>query len=414
MSNRRLLLVAFHFPPIQGSTGTVRTVAFSKYLTRNGWDVSVLTVDPKAYEDTARENERLIPSGVDVHRAWGRDCRRSFAVSGRYPLPLALPDRWQSWIAGGFVKGLRLIRVWKPDVIMSTYPIPSAHLLGFLLHKKFKVPWVAEFRDPMLQVDYPTKQIERRIFAKVENVVFSNASRIVVTTDGCKNMYLDRFPNLRESRIFCIPNGYDPEMFSGRPAPQPKNSGPLMLLHSGLLYPDARNPTPFFRAVRTLHDRGYFDDCQVEFRLRATGHDERYQHSVDEYGIAPYVRILPRIPYEEALTEMLTADALMLFQASNCNDQIPAKVYEYLYCQKPILAFTDPAGETGKLLGSVGITDIAPLEDPQQIEQRLAGFLKRIRAGNSFVANERDVARYSRESLTFKLAAVLGQAIDEP
>ncbi len=77
MPRRKLLLVAYHFPPIQGSTGISRTVAFSKFLRDYGWDVCVLTIQSKAYENVATENETLIPPHVQVQRAWGLDTRRS-------------------------------------------------------------------------------------------------------------------------------------------------------------------------------------------------------------------------------------------------------------------------------------------------------------------------------------------------
>ena len=413
LPRKKLLLIAYHFPPIQGSTGASRTIAFSKYLRQDGWDVRILTINPKAYEDTAIENQLLVPPYVCVDRAWGFDSRRRLAVMGRYPLFLALPDRWQSWIAGGFIRGLKIVRTWHPDVIMTTYPIPSAHFIGFLLQRRFKLPWVAEFRDPMLQPDYPTRRWERRAFAKIEQLVFTNANKVVVTTDGCMTMYLNRFPDLSRGKISCIPNGYDPEMFAETAVSKHRASGTLVLLHSGLLYPGERNPATFFQAVRSLAASGFLDNHRVEFRLRATGNDENYKNMVRSYGIDSYVSILPRVPYVKALEEMKAADALLLFQADNCNAQIPAKVYEYMYCRKPILAFADPAGETGTLLRSVGVHSIAKLEEPRQIEDKLKDFLEQMRTGEAFVVAEDDVARFSRQSRSSELNRVLMQSIEE-
>ena len=159
MTHRKVLLIAYHFPPIQGSTGTSRTIAFSRYLKDNGWDARILTIRTDAYEDTSSENEDLIPPHVRVERAWGLDTRRSLSILGRYPMILALPDRWQSWIVGGFFKGSKIIQSWRPDIIMSTYPIASAHAMAYLLQRRFRLPWVAEFRDPMLQPNYPTTRL---------------------------------------------------------------------------------------------------------------------------------------------------------------------------------------------------------------------------------------------------------------
>lgn len=420
MRHNKLLLIAYHFPPIQGSTGTTRTLAFSKYLARQGWEVCILTIDPDAYGDTADENLALVSRDVRVERAWGLDSRRHLAVLGRYPLFLALPDRWQSWILGGFLRGSRIVQEWRPTALMSTYPIPSAHALGFLLCRKFNLPWIAEFRDPMLQPDYPPRALERWAFRKLEERIFARASEIVVTTDGCRSMYLERFPELDSRRVSVIPNGYDPEMFAAaevapsrerNPEQTQRTQGKLVLLHSGLLYPEERNPEAFLRALASLQRSGFLDPFGIEFRLRATGNDEYYRNMIERHGLASVVKVAPRVAYVAALEEMLEADALVIFQADNCNDQIPAKVYEYMYCRKPILAFTDPAGETGKLLGRLGVEHVARLEDDRQIEQALEDFLPRLRNGRAFVIPKEAVEQYSRESLSVDLAAVLARAV---
>jgi glycosyltransferase involved in cell wall biosynthesis len=414
MSRRKLLLIAYHFPPIQGSTGTSRTIAFSKFLQDFDWDVCVLTIQAKAYENVATENDILIPLNVQIQRAWGLDARHSLSIFGKYPLFLALPDRWQSWVLGGFLRGQRVIRAWRPDVMMTTYPIPSAHVIGWLLNKRFQIPWVAEFRDRMLQSDYPVGKWERWAFAKIEKQVFARAKEIVVTTDGCRQLYLNRYPAWEKSKITTISNGFDPDLFDGIPLQNPiTKHDTLVLLHSGLLYPSERNPTAFFKAVCSLQDTGLLETIKVEFHFRASGNEDEYLKIVNELGIDTYVRFFPPIPYAEAVAEMRTADALMIFQASNCNDQIPAKVYEYMYCQKPILALTDPAGDTGKLLSSVGVGGIAHLESSDEIKEHLTTFLRQLQTGSAFIVSEKDALRFSRKSLTGKINGVLTRATGE-
>lgn len=305
-----------------------------------------------------------------------------------------------------------MIKTWNPDLIMTTYPIPSAHVIGYMLHRKFGLPWVAEFRDPMLQPNYPINKWERRAFAKVERLVFTHADEVVVTTDGCKQMYLNRFPSWSKSKLSVIANGYDPESFAERPpTSEVTSSDRLVLLHSGLLYPHERDPTQFFNAMRSLSQSGFLDNGKVEFHFRASGNEERYLQMVKEMGLESWVRILPRIPYKKALEEMMEVDALMLFQADNCNDQIPAKIYEYMFCRKPILAFTDPEGETGRLLSSVGVRSIAKLEDRVAIENELRVFLHQLQAGKAFVVSQEAAGRFSRKTLTGDLSNLLNRVL---
>lgn len=371
----------------------------------------VLTIRADAYEDSAKENLALVSKDVSVERAWGLDSRRHLSVLGRYPLLLALPDRWQSWILGGFIRGSRIVREWRPNALMSTYPIPSAHAIGFLLRRKFNLPWIAEFRDPMLQADYPPRALERWSFQKLEKLIFANSSEVVVTTEGCRRMYLERFPEFDGRRISVISNGYDPEMFAETACPGGDAQGRLTLLHSGLLYPDERNPEAFFRALASLKGSGFLERFNIEFRLRATGNDEYYRNMIASHGLTSIVNIAPRISYIAALEEMRSTSALMIFQADNCNDQIPAKIYEYMYCRKPILAFTDPEGETGRLLGELGVEHIVKLEDERQIEQTLKDFLPRLARDRAFVIPDGAVTRYSRASLSSELAGVLARAV---
>ena len=410
--NKRLLLIAYHFPPIQGSTGVARSLAFCRYLHRSSWDVRILTVHPRAYENTTPGNSTAIPDNIGVSRAWCFDTRRSLSIMGKYPILFAIPDRWQSWIASGYFLGRHIQTAWKPDVLMSTYPIPSAHVIGYLLHKRSGIPWVAEFRDPMLQPNYPSDQKLRWAYSKIESRVFSWASQVVVTTDGCNSAYVDRYSDFGAERITTIPNGYDPAAFlPPQNSIQTGKSNRLLFLHSGLLYPHERNPTAFFHAVRSLMSSGLLNAEDIEFRFRGSGHADLFRPTVSKLGIESLVTFLPSVSYIQAIEEMRQADILMLFQADNCNNQIPAKVYEYFYSRKPILGLVDPTGETGMLLRGEGIPYIAKLEDRESIEKTIVKVLSDLEGGNPFVIPSQHLSRYSRENTAKQLSDVLDRCL---
>lgn len=407
---RRLLLIAFHFPPIQGSTGVTRTLSFAKYLRDSGWEVTVLTAHPRAYPESRAENLASIPPHVRVERAPAFDTRRHLSVAGRYPLALANPDRWQSWIAGGFLRAMRVVRSWRPSVVMSTYPIASAHYLGYLTHRWSGVPWVADFRDPMLQDGYPAEPLLQRSYKAIEEKVFGHASRVLATTSGTAALYRERFPAYSADHIVLVPNGFDDELFPATPDGSSIPRQPtrrLTLLHSGVLYPSERDPSQFFAALAELRDAGLPQLSNVEFRLRATGHDKLYAPRIDELRLGELVRLLPAVPYREALLEMTEVDACMVFQGSNCNQQVPAKVYEYLYAGRPILGLTEPAGDTGRLLAEVRVAHIASLHDREAIKRLLPTFLDRLRDETIPAVDKRTVLKFSRRELTRSLAHVL-------
>ncbi len=406
----KLLLIAYHFPPFQGSTGVHRAVAFAKYLKLHDWDVTVLTAHPRAYASANDENLASIPPHVRVIRAFALDTQRHLAIFGRYPSILAEPDRWQSWILGGVLAGRRIVKSWKPDVLMSTYPIASAHVIGAMLQRMSGLPWVADLRDPMLQDEYPAAPRLRSAYAKIEKKIFDRASLVTVTTEGTADIYRRRFPSFPKEALAVIPNGFDEDSFShldshlvtSSPAPRP-----IRLLHSGLLYPKERNPTEFFTAVSELRKERRLTADQVEFNFRGSGNEQEYNATLARLEVADLVHLLPSVPYSQALTEMQQADACMLFQASNCNQQIPAKIYEYLYSGKPILGFTDPVGDTGQLLKRLNIASIAPLDDKEKIKSALLSFLDALRTGSLRVPSRAEVNQFSRREITAQLASRL-------
>ena len=104
-------------------------------------------------------------------------------------------------------------------------------------------------------------------------------------------------------------------------------------------------------------------------------HDDLLQQLAKKYDVAAFIETMPSVGYSEALGEMLRADGLLLMQAANCNDQIPAKIYEYLRAGKPILGLTDHFGDTANVLRQAGCTTIADLNSANEILDILVRFL---------------------------------------
>lgn len=141
--------------------------------------------------------------------------------------------------------------------------------------------------------------------------------------------------------------------------------------------------------------------------LRATAHDEYLLRLIDQYEIGNIVSLAPPIPYREALSEMLAADGLLILQASNCNNQIPAKLYEYMRARRPILALTDPTGNTAATLIGVGVDTIAPLDSRNDIMRELLRFLALIKANEAPIASMENALAGSRRSRTKELGNLL-------
>src|SRR5712692_5407272 len=146
---RKVLIVAFHFPPFAGSSGLLRALKFCRFLPASGWSPVILTVERRAYEKLAEDSISQIPAGVPVVRAFALDTQKHISLRGRYPRWLALPDRWVTWCLGAVPAGLFAIYRRRVDVIFTTFPIATAVLIGLLLHQLTGKPWVVDFRASM-------------------------------------------------------------------------------------------------------------------------------------------------------------------------------------------------------------------------------------------------------------------------
>lgn len=349
-ASKKVLMVAFHFPPQAGSSGILRTLNFVKNLPLNNWAPTVLTASAHAYTEQRNDLVASIPPQVNVIRAFALDTARHLSIARKYPSVLALPDRWASWWPAAIFRGISEIRRNRPDLIWSTYPISTAHLIGGTLAKLSGLPWIADFRDPMVSADHPSSKLQRKIWQKLEAYVLRHAAMSVFTTQRAAADYRQRYPESR-NRCVVIENGYDEDAFVGvQPTRFDTSEDTLLLLHSGLIYPKNRNPSTFFEAIKNLIEVGALDRKRLVIRFRAPHHDDEVRAFASLHGLADVVDIAPPVPYRQAIAEMMGADLLMVFQGSYFNTQVPAKIYEYLRAQRPVLAVLDPAGDTAAQL----------------------------------------------------------------
>lgn len=412
---KRLLMIAYHFPPLAGSSGIQRTLRFVQHLPKFGWEPIVLTSHPRAYEKTSPDLLADVPSDVVVRRAFALDTARHLSIGGRYLGFMARPDRWMTWQYDGIRQGLQLIRQYQPSAIWSTYPISTAHLIGHALSKHSGLPWIADFRDPMAQEGYPADPLTWQSFKRIEAQAMEQASLALFTTPGAARVYRERYPDAR-ARIEVLENGYDEETFAKAEAElgerTPLNPGFLTLLHSGIVYPSERDPTALFQALGNLKRENHPAAAKLKLRFRAAAHEDLLVELANKYGIGESVEIVPAIPYREALAEMLRADGLLLLQAANCNDQIPAKLYEYLRAARPVIAMTDPNGDTAATLTSCGVQAVAPLDDAAAIAELLAAFIHA--PFNGTLADPIAVAAASRLARSERLASYLSHIPEQP
>jgi hypothetical protein len=408
---KRVLMIAFHFPPAAMGSGHLRTLGFARHLPDFGWDPFVLSARPLAYPRTAPIAADAIPEGCVIHRALAFDAGRHFAIAGKYPGFLVQPDRWASWWPAAVIQGLRLIRRHQVHAIWSTYPIMTAHCIAHTLSRLTGLPWIADFRDPVSSSVSATNPYAVASQQRWERRVLRGAIRTIFTTQGALHDYAERYPEAdRGGRLAVIGNGYEEAAFTDLPnAPARRDGQPLVLLHSGLLYPEGRDPVPFFHALARLKAGGLAGPERFKVVLRASGWEGRYQQDIDRLGIAEIVTLAPPVGNREALIEQAGADGLLLFQGSKFNRQIPAKIYEYLRIGRPIFALVPPEGDTASALRNTGGALVTPPEDIAGIARDLSEFVHALREGRAPHASPAVVGKHSRRAGAASLADLLNQ-----
>lgn len=403
-------MVAYHFPPMAGSSGIQRTLRFVQQLPSFGFEPLVLSINPRAYERVGGDLIADVPAGTIVKRAFGLDTARQLAIGGRYIAAMARPDRWVTWKFDAVRCGLEMIRRYQPMAIWSTYPIATAHLIGAELQRQSGLPWVADFRDPMAQDGYPADPKVWQSFKSIEQRAIENAAYSTFTTPSAVRSYRQCYPRAA-ARIVQLENGFDEESFASVEAfgieQRPLNPGSVTLLHSGIVYPSERDPTQLIASLGRLHKSGRIAPGSLRLRFRAAVHEGLLRQLSIQHGVDDLVETLPPLPYREALAEMMRADALLVMQGDNCNEQVPAKVYEYLRARRPILCLADPVGDTATVMRDAGVEAIARLECADAIDALLPDFVAAVAAGGARLPAAESVKLASRRQRTAALADLL-------
>ncbi len=419
-SSKAILMIAYHFPPCSVSSGLQRTLGFSRHLPKYGWNPIILSAHPRAYVRTSDDQLRDIPETVPVHRAFCLDTSVHLAFQRRYFSWMALPDQWVSWLVGAVPAGLKLIRKHRPRVIWSTYPIATAHLIAYTLHRLTGIPWLADFRDPMVEIDpvtkqeWPTDPAVRRARRWVERLTIEHCSRAIFAAPGSQRIYEERYGNVPRERLALIRNGYEEESFAeiaGTEQPPARDKQQVVLLHAGVLYPSPdRHPGAFFLALKALRQAGTISPSNLKVILRASHYQEVYRTLVHQYALEDMVFLEPAITYRQALNEMLKVDGLLVFQGHDSNPAIPAKLYEYFRARRPIFALVDSEGDTAAELRAARVGRIVPLDNSEEIAAGLLAFLSEVRTGRYRILADDQLRQHSRETKTRELAELLHES----
>ncbi len=452
LTKKRLLFITYGFPP-NAEAGTHRSFRFVRYLKKLNWDVVVLTADPKDYiPGTPVDLQYLkrLPSDLEVihsrvFRGFVKAIRfknflktmisgsqtktedssappnKEQQASSRFQIfkdlisiPFTIPDNHVGWFWGSVLHGWLAMRSGSFDLIYSSGPPWTSHLIAHTLSRFCNVPWVADFRDPWARSPWRLNRNKpHKLMAEyLEKKVIHQAKFIILNTDWTRREFRHFYENIASEKFQWIPNGYEPEDFDVVKQPTSSGEDRFKLVHAGSIY-GGRDPVPLLKAWALFLQRATSHKAPLLLSLVGiTGKkSDEINKIVLQLGLGQHVELVPRVSHQEAIRIMVEADLLLLLQGglSLC---VPAKLFEYMALGKPILGLT-PAGATADILKLYPLGRIVSPDDPDEILDGLCSFFDERK--NVFPREQIDefIARYRALDLTKELDQLLNRAMSQ-
>jgi glycosyltransferase involved in cell wall biosynthesis len=322
-----------------------------------------------------------------------------------------MPDTYIGWYPFAVREALRIASAEKIDAIYSTSPPETSHLIASRVHAKTGIPWVADFRDPWMNLyllPTPTA-VHQSLHRKMERGVCSNAST-VVTNLWHKHLMLEQHPSI--GGVELIRNGYDPSHVDTVLGLSPPDDC-FRIVHAGMLT-QKRSAVPFLKALKVFIDRTPQARriCRVEFFGPRESENDA---AVAELGLDGVVDFKDTVTHDEALKIERTSHILLLIKHTNpvYDGIIPGKLYEYIGVRRPILALA-PNGEAGDIVKRLGRGEVVEQSDTNELASRIQMMFARFREGtldSSYDLSQVD--EFRRDVLAGRLAALLDSTVKE-
>ena len=437
----RILIITYYWPP-SGGGGVQRWLKLSRYLLEEGIQPIIYTpklryyphrddsllkeIDPRIEIWTrpiwepytifrhflgAKQSAEMLQQEAFDQRNLGPLQRLSLWLRANF----FIPDPKICWLRPSLSFLCRKLRTEPVDLVLSTGPPHSMHLIGLGLKKRLGISWWADFRDEWTRWDVllsmkpsaPAWALHKRL----ERAVLRRCDKLLTVS----KTWAAQFQEAGAAQTLTLYNGYDDaDLFSSIKASsaasknrRSKASSALedrfQLLHLGQL--SWSRSCGFWRALSDLGQRN------EEFRsieVLLGGAIDPAIHTLVEADawLRARVQFCGYIPHESVFELYQEASLLLLFArpSPHMQGQIPGKLFEYLGSRKPILYMGDPKGEAAELIQK----QEAGLCVEQNNEATITEALKKLHRGLSFTYQ--DPSLFSRKKQAETLAKALRRA----
>ncbi|HHG85308.1 MAG TPA: glycosyl transferase family 1, partial [Bacteroidetes bacterium] len=302
----------------------------------------------------------------------------------------------------------KYLREHPVDVIVSSGPPHTMHLIGLGLQKATGIPWVADFRDPWTNIDFYQELMlsswADRKHHRLEKAVVSQADRVVVVG----NVMREEFEEIRGGDVEVISNGYD----AADVQVQPKECRDLTfsVVHIGLMN-QHRSHAAFWEALAELkaEDPRFGDALELVLIGKV---DVHARDAISRNGLEKHTRYIDYLSHAEAVERQGRAQVLYLAinDTPNARGVITGKIFEYLASSRPVLCLGPADGDAAAIINKTGAGKVAGFQDKEKIKAHLSHFFK-LYQENQLEVDSKGVEIYSRRALTGKFAGLFDELI---
>ena len=419
----KVLLITYYWPPAGGS-GVQRWLKFIKYFSCFGIDPIVYTVENPSY---AIEDESLmseVPADLQVIREpiWEpnnilsklktNEAKQSAGFLNPDPSFLQrqmhyiranyfIPDARKYWIKPSVRKLTTFLKENPVDVIISTGPPHSVHMIGYELKKLLGIKWLADFRDPWTNIDYfhnlPLTKGARKKHHELEDEVLKEADAILVVGKTMREEFIDRNQN-----VYVVSNGFDDRVDDDEVIMDRKFS----ISHIGMMNAD-RNPKIFWQALRELIDEN--EDFSRDLSVKLIGKcDEEVYQTVNDFALNNYVNFVAYVAHKDVLKFQRSSQLLLLAvnNVPSSRSVITGKVFEYLQSNRPIIGIGPVDGDLDVILNESEAGHMVDFDDLVSMKKILKSYYEQFKSGE-LPTHTKNIGRYHRKNLTKELTAIL-------
>ena len=432
---KRVLIITYYWPP-SGGSGVQRWLKMSKYLPENGWQPVIYTAedaeypveDPSLEKDVAPEAEVIRRPIVEPYNFYkkflgikkGEKVKTGFINEG------AKKTGWKEslsvWLRGNFF--IPDARCWwiKPsvrylskylkehpvDAMISTGPPHSMHLIARALHKKFNIPWVADFRDPWTEIDYYDKlrltRCADRKHHRLEHAVLSEADKVVTVS----NNWASRLDRLGANGAATIYNGFDGDDNVQKSSTLPKE---FTLTYIGVLSA-IQNPENLWKVLGELVNENA-EFCNM-LKINMIGQiDGSVKQSINDNGLRDYVTFTPYIPHDDVGQAQRNATLLLLLLLPDTEIRakglLTGKMFEYLASGRPILCIGPEDGDAAHILNETQAGVTVDFVNKEKMKSAILDLWEKYKENQLVTKYNPTIENYSRRNLAKEYVQLLNQ-----